>query len=142
MLERTRMGLDGKAKPIDALKYRSEARKLYEGNLSNMRKSQEEREAEIEDLAGRMYDADRARGGGARGATSTGTAAPEGGATTAPGGNAAKATSTAEGKKSWSELMKNPTFKAAVETEEGRAQILAKRPEFKGNLDAYFAPVN
>lgn len=144
MLERTRMNLSAKATPSEALKYRQEARKVYEGNILNMSKPQEAREAEIEDLASRMYDADRARGVGGGAATSTGGpsgAGPQGQGGTGPATQAPKATSTGEKGPTLDQLMADktngPRVQELLSTPEGQAELIKRNPNLKSQIDDY-----
>jgi len=134
MLERTKMNLS-KAAPDQAIKYRTEARKVVEGNLENMSLPQTERETMIEDLASRMYSTDQAR---------KGAAAPAGGGSVAAPAEATT-TKVAAGKKAdantlWKKVQTHPDFSTTMSTPEGREQLKKAYPELAKKLDnwAYF----
>lgn len=64
MLDRTRMNLEGKtsSNPALALKYRTEARKIIEGDSKALGLPTDQRLILIEETANRLYDVDLARG--------------------------------------------------------------------------------
>lgn len=145
MLERTTMNLN-KAAPAMGLKYRTEARKVYEGNLQNMSKDQASREAEIEQLAAQMYSADSARGtAGGAGATSQtgapvageGTPGGQGPATKGPESTSKAGQPTPSLDKLMSDPKNGPKVKEMMGTPEGQADLISRNPALKEQIDTY-----
>ena len=119
----------------DLIKYRAEARKIVEGNVSNMALPQIERETLINDIAMRTYEADQFRRGaagnpGAPAASSPNAPAAAPGAV--PGQSPAPqsgAKPAAQNPKGASSALANPEIQRMLSTPEGRDELKRRNPQ-------------
>ena len=147
MLERTRMNLEAKVGNASlALRYRTEARKIVEGNINNLQLSQSEREVMTDQLASQMYDTDVARGRVPQGAGPQNSAGgPDysgmGGGEAPAKKPAAPAAEKSNAPTSLEKLANDPTHGARVremlKTPEGQQELLKLNPRLKDDLRYY-----
>lgn len=140
MLARTTMNLQAKENnPQLWLKHLTEARKTVEGNLANLSLGEEEREAMIEALARKRFEADPAGVSGRSPKASSGGGASSGGASsgsteiTPAKKKKAKAEAEAEAEAKiealWNKIQAHPKFAATMSTAAGRQELKEAHPK-------------
>jgi len=119
----------------DLIKYRAEARKIVEGNVSNMALPQVERETLINDIAMRTYEADQFRRGAAGNPGAPGASSPNP-APVAPGAVPGRlpapqsgAKPAAQNPKGASSALANPEIQRMLSTPEGRDELKRRNPQ-------------
>jgi len=119
----------------DLIKYRAEARKIVEGNVSNMALPQIERETLINDIAMRTYEADQFRRGAAGNPGAPAASSPNAPAA-APGAVPGRlpapqsgAKPAAQNPKGASSALANPEIQRMLSTPEGRDELKRRNPQ-------------